>query len=216
MSEVCLFIIAFNNPTYVRDTVNQLLKYSKKIIIIDNHSTYPPMIDYLQSVDGSVKVLRMDKNYGSVVHLHPVVQSHVSGDVYCVTDPDLRFNKDMPINVIDTLVELTEMYKVQRAGLALDITHDIRDDVRYSGKLIREWEAPHWQTRIPHPSLILYHAGVDTTFCVVNKKYSLDNTLRVAGDFTCVHRPWLTYWREELPVQELAYYKSQSKCSSWI
>jgi hypothetical protein len=54
---------------------------------------------------------------------------------------------------------------------------------------------------------------------VSNKKYPDDNGtnhIRIAGDFLCVHRPWLTNWKEELPEDELNFYKAQSKCSTWV
>jgi glycosyltransferase involved in cell wall biosynthesis len=215
---IWVVIIAFNNPTYVSDMVNQLLKYTNNIIIVDNCSTYPKMIEYLETIEKNVKVFRMEKNYGHNVHKENIIQSFIDSDIYCITDPDLRFNTKLPENFIETFAELTEIHNAERVGFALDITTDIRDDIHYQGKLIKEWESNFWNDKIEHPSLVLYKAAIDTTFCLINKKYTSEEPthIRVAGDFTCVHRPWLTYSKTEVPEEELNYYMQHATCSCWV
>ena len=48
---VPLYIPTFNNPTYTTNFINQVdeLNFSK-IIIMDNNSTYPPMIKLLKEL----------------------------------------------------------------------------------------------------------------------------------------------------------------------
>jgi FkbM family methyltransferase len=49
-----------------------------------------------------------------------------------------------------------------------------------------------WKNKINDSDYELYTAGVDTTFCLINKKhiYNFDNVIRVAGNFTSKHLPW--------------------------
>ena len=211
-----VFIIAFNNFTYVRDMVNQLLKHTSNIYIIDNCSSFKPLLEYYEQIKDNINIVVMDQNYGHLVYKHPTIQALIPGDFYCITDPDLKFNKNLPVDFIEQLVTISKKHNAFKLGLALDITTDIRNDVLHFGKSIKEWESPSWIDKINDDSYELYFAGVDTTFCVINRAHlTQDVYIRVAGDFTAVHRPWLTYWKDELSTDELETYKKTSICSNW-
>jgi GT2 family glycosyltransferase len=62
---VPLYIPTFNNPTYTFNFINQVagLNFSK-IIIMDNNSTYPPMITLLNELESKYEVIRLDENLG--------------------------------------------------------------------------------------------------------------------------------------------------------
>lgn len=212
-----VFIIAFNNPTYVSSMIDQLLKYTSDIYIIDNCSTFPPMIKLLDET--KVTVIRMPENYGHKVYERAEIQDLVKGDYYCITDPDLTLNPNLPSNFIEIFKNISDEYKKHKVGFALDHLNNIRTDVRCEGKTITEWEWWLWNFRIDHPTLEMYPSTIDTTFCLINKKYPNDegrNHIRVAGDFLCVHRPWLTTWKNELPTDELEFYKTHATCSTWV
>jgi hypothetical protein len=212
-----VFIIAFNNPTYVSSMVEQLLKYTSDIYIIDNCSTFPPMIKLLDET--KVNVIRMPENYGHKVYQRPEIQDLIKGDFYCITDPDLTLNPKLPSNFIDLFRDISIQYQKHKVGFALDHLNNIRTDVTFQGKTITDWEWWGWNFRIDHPILEMYPSTIDTTFCLINKNYPDDNGrnhIRIAGDFLCIHRPWLTNWKEELPEDELNFYKSHATCSTWI
>ena len=212
-----VFIIAFNNPTYVSSMIDQLLKYTSDIYVIDNCSTFPPMIKLLDET--KVNVIRMPQNYGHMVYLRPEIQDLVKGDCYCITDPDLRLNQNLPSNFIEIFKNISDDYQMYKVGFALDRLNNIRTDVTFKGKSITDWEAFVWNCRVDHPKIEMYYAEIDTTFCLINKKYKDDNLcnhIRVAGDFLCIHRPWLVTWKDELPEDELSFYRTHSKCSSWV
>jgi len=209
---VPIFIISFNNLTYVKSMVDQLKKYTKNIYIVDNCSTYPPLIEYLKNID--VNVIRKNANYGHRVIYGEDIKK-IGGSRYIITDPDLLLNHNLPDNFIEILCELSDKYKANKVGFALDITNNIRDDVFFQGHTIKNWEARFWSNKIPDEYFTLYHAMIDTTFCLINNNYSSVN-IRVAGDFTAVHRPWLINWKSELANDELKHYQQTSICSSWI
>ena len=60
-------IIGFNQYTYIKNMVKQLEKYTNDIVIIDNNSTHPELIDYYKN-DYKYTLLKMDKNYGYKVY----------------------------------------------------------------------------------------------------------------------------------------------------
>ena len=212
--DIPVCIISYNCFTYVKSMVEQLLKYTSNIVIIDNCSTYPPLIEYLKTVN--VKIIRMDRNYGHTVCYRPEVRNIV-GNKYIVTDPDLTLNEKTPSNFIEVLSTLSDTYKVHKVGLALDITGDLRPDQKQK---ISQWESQYWRNRIPHEQYELYVAPIDTTFCLVNfntgMRHDWMTQIRIAGDFTCKHRPWMIGWKNELLPGELEYYLQNNISTTWL
>jgi hypothetical protein len=119
---------------------------------------------------------------------------------FCVTDPDLILNPEMPEDFVAQLVALTERLSIGKAGLALDIAE--RSTMRQEDFLIGEhpwkiwdWEKQFWQDQLdPLPSGDqVFRANIDTTFAVYNKRF-FDRSdplkaVRAAGRFTCKHLP---------------------------
>ena len=84
----------------------------------------------------------------------------------------LKFNPNLPINFIEILSKLSDKYKCQKLGLALDISdHDkMYTTTYYAGHTIYEWEKQAWKTKIDDPDYELYAVETDTTFCLMNKQ----------------------------------------------
>lgn len=212
-------IIGYNQLTFIRNMVNQLEKYTSDISVIDNNSTFKPLLDYYQS-DFKYTLLKQKRNYGHTVYGHEYIQNLV-GDLYILTDPDLQFNSKLPDNFIQQLTEISNEFNVPRVGFALCIdSDDIRTDIDYNGHSIKNWEAQFWQRRISSPQkpkLELYHAPIDTTFCLINRTYSRHGPhIRVAGDFTCFHIPWHKDYHKLLEDGEYESFLENNRSSNWF
>jgi hypothetical protein len=216
LTQIPIFIICWNQYTYVKSMVEQLQKYdiNIKIYIIDNKSTYKPLIKYLKTIDGKngVKVLYQSKNYGHKVYERPEI-IEMGGDKYIVTDPDLTLNPDMPKNFLEIMAELSDKYKTNKIGLALDLKNDIDLTKRLdspTGKTFVENEIQFWQKKQDDPNYELYRAPIDTTFALINTKYpvlgNMNDSIRIAGNFTAVHRPWTLSNKTNVPAEEMEYY----------
>lgn len=218
-STIPIFIISYNQYTFVKSMVEQLSKYSSNIYIIDNKSTYPPLVEYLKSIENKVKVLYMPENYGHRVYLRDEIVK-LGGEKYIITDPDLLLNTKLPQNFIDILSDLSEKYKVGKIGFALDITNNINLNINASDnkQTVVDWESQFWTNKIDDPDYTLYNAQIDTTFVLINTKYYIPDdfsAIRVAGDFTCVHRPWVIGYENDLLDGELKYYHTNNISSTW-
>lgn len=190
------------------------------IIVIDNLSTYPPMVEYLDQIDRTVSVVRLPENIGPHYVFRNQVLFPALPPHFCVTDPDLEFNKNLPSDFMEQLLDLTEEFKVGKAGFAIDISDKesmIETEFIIHGKRrkVWEWEFHNWSHRLRDQ---IYKAGIDTTFAVYNKKYftkeKFYDAVRVAGDFTCRHLPW--YKENRLPKDEEEFYRKASRYSYFL
>jgi FkbM family methyltransferase len=211
-------IIGYNQVTYIKNMVDQLKKYTSDIIIIDNNSTFPPLLDYYRD-DFHYTLLKMDANYGHSIYQDPWIQKLV-GDTYLLTDPDLQFNSKLPDLFIADLLRISNYFKAGRVGFALAIDSDnLRTDVQFAGHSIQGWERQFWLHKLeysPNAHMELYAAFIDTTFCLINKKYSDHHSIRVAGDYTCHHLPWYKDFRTHLQEGEYESYIQHNRSSNWF
>lgn len=188
-----IIIISYNNIKYVINTINQLININpelkQNIIIMDNNSDDVECCNFLDNTE--LSVIRNKDNLGPWVEKYPEVYDSLP-DKYIITDPDLQFNKNLPTNFIDIMSNLSDKYKCEKIGLALDISdHDkMYGNVYYCGHTIYEWEKQAWKTKIDDPDYELYAVETDTTFCLINKQYANKYNIRIAGNFTAKHLPW--------------------------
>lgn len=193
----------------------------RRIMLIDNASTSAEMQQLLASMESQVQVIRLRRNLGPkyfarhwwfYIRLPPV---------FCVTDPDIHFNQNLPADFMETLLALTQEYRIGKAGFALNIQdhHEFRDiTLNFKGKSydIVSWESQFWQEKIgvTKGGDPIFRADLDTTFALYNKKFFLRKkagfyrALRVGGNFTARHLPW---YRESVigAAEERAYAASQ-------
>jgi hypothetical protein len=130
-----LVIIGFNQYTYIKNMVEQLEKYTNDIVIIDNNSTFPELLKYYEN-EYKYNLIKMDKNYGHKVYEKSFI-NYIIGDIYFLTDPDLEFNKNLPDNFIEKMIDISSYYEAEKVGFALLIdSDDIRNDIKSFGKSI--------------------------------------------------------------------------------
>jgi hypothetical protein len=175
-------------------------------------------------------VIFQSKNHGPRHILEDVAVYNRLPDIFCLTDPDLIFNTKMPDDFIVQLADLTEKFKIFKAGFSLNTSKLSSPNVRVQNPAyFLEWEQQFWQKQIgatPEGDAI-YSASIDTTFAVYNKKYLIRknrnkwydklllrpriekrrilDAVRVAGRFTCDHIPWTEI--DIVPEDEKTYYK---------
>jgi hypothetical protein len=190
-----ILIICYNNYKYVQNTLNQINKINKKyykdIQIVDNSSSCHDTIHFLKNID--VKVINNQNNGPWISDQANIHIYNMLPNKYILTDPDLEFNTNLPNNFIEILSKLSDKYKCNKVGFALDISDfDNMYITTYFNNLnIYDWEKQFWTNIIDDNIYDLYNADIDTTFCLVNKNYINDyNNIRVAGNFTAKHLPW--------------------------
>lgn len=175
-----------------------------RIILVDNASTYPPMVDYLATTTHTV--VRCAWNMG---HRSPWLSGAVfelaDDEMYVVTDPDVVPDNDCPLDAIDYFAEVMAAHRdVQRVGFGLRID-DLPDHYAPKADVIA-WETPFWETEIT-PGL--YSAPIDTTFSLARvARPSAMPSLRTGAPYVARHLPW--YENTAEPSEELLYYRQHS------
>jgi len=223
--ETPIIIPVFNLVTYAKFMVEQLESIGlSNFIVCDNNSTYPPMIEYLDSISETHRVVRFEENLGPRAFAERPEFLNILPEYFIVTDPDLIFNAALPKKFISKMKHILDMYEVSKIGFAIDI--EDAEGKFFDGGQVRRWEGAYWNSPVNTYTEKdqLYHAAIDTTFCLHKKDRVIrelshggrgitgTSALRIGDRFTCQHMGW---WKDQpLTQEELDYYHERQQWAS--
>lgn len=216
-TKIPIVIIGWNNLYFVKRFIQQIRRFQLPIIVLDNNSTYQPLLTYYDDIKKelgeNITINLLPQNYGHSVYKK---LQHLLPTVYVLSDPDLQLNTDMPLNFDEHLLNISNSYKAYKVGLALDISDSDKFIEGEYGKLVYKIEKNYYTKPIVHSDYELYAAPTDTTFCLINNNYMSQKTeLRVGGVFKAKHLPWYhNYLRDNIPQDELKVWITNNKSSS--
>lgn len=213
-----IIIINFNQLFYLKLLISALLKkgYSN-IIIVDNNSTYKPLLDYYNSKPLGIKIHRLKTNHGhlSFWKEQGLVKKYTQG-YYVVTDPDIVPLEDCPEDFLETFRKLLDKaYDRTKVGFSLKIDDLPKHNPQV--QVIKDWESQFWTFKI-HPEA--YKAEIDTTFALYrpNYKYKRKNFTKAwRTDFPlqAIHGGWYIN-PNELTEEQSYYLKTANVSASWL
>jgi len=181
------------------------------IYIIDNASTYPPLLEYYKT--SKYLVFQLTKNVGHLAFWDTHVQQWFKNQYYILTDPDIIPVEECPLDVVSYFLEILENRpSITKVGFGLKID-DIPDFYPRKQEVI-EWEKEFWNEPLGND---LYKAKIDTTFALYkpNTRYQQwETTLRTGGNFIARHLPWYEN-PEKISEEELFFKKVTTAVSSW-
>jgi hypothetical protein len=193
-----------NRYTFLKELIEWLEKNNyRNIYILDNDSTYPPLLEYYRSTPH--KIIFLGKNVGYKALWKSGIFNEIKKGYYVYTDPDVLPGAKCPPTLIEDLYKILLKYKtIEKIGVALRID-DIPDSYANKKEVIRiekEW----WAKKVEEN---IYDAPVDTTFALYRPFAQGDaeecKAYRVAGDHTFKHQPW--YENSAAPEEEDLYYR---------
>lgn len=195
------FPVVINNKDRLeapRAMVEALLERdTEQIWIYDNASTYEPLLEWYNKIEGQVKIVR-GHNAGYLALWSTKLIDRIPGEWLCYTDPDLELNPNMPYNYQEQMLAVAEEHQINKVGLALRVD-DLPDHYPFKQQVLRN-EDRWWHDEVA-PNL--FKADTDTTFHLT-KRVDQFKSIRMAGDFTCRHLPWY-YDPENMPTDEQYY-----------
>src|SRR5271157_1237960 len=213
--EIPVYINTRNRLSPMRKLIEWLLASgTKKVVVIDNASTYPPLLEYYRRGEG-FEVYYVGRNGGPRAFWDHELYKKQSTP-YIITDADMVPDKGCPKDLIHQmnvlLHENPESGKVG-PGLRLDDIPDIPASEKLNGWCIKE-QQPYWLRR--HSSLSFY-APVDTTFALYGEgnpsQSQHHNNLRMDFPYVFRHLPW--YVTQENMDDEEKYYRTHTEIGPW-
>ena len=204
-----------NRITYLLQLIGWLEMHGfKNIHIIDNNSTYPPLLDFYSKT--SYKVFRLKENVGHLALWKTPVFKLFKKDYYIYTDPDVVPVEDCPPDAIDYFMKKLMQYDhIEKIGFGLKID-DLPDFYKDKQKVI-DWEKQFWKIIVEAD---IFDAHVDTTFALY-KPFANGHLIglksyRTGGKYVARHLPW--YEDSEHPTEENMFYKNNVRpgASHWI
>lgn len=214
-----VIIINYNQLFYLQQLVDFLLERNfKNIIIIDNKSDYPPLLDYYKIMEKKITIEHMSENFGFDVFMkNKELQRKYAKGYFFLTDSDIVPNKNLPHNFSDIMLNLLDKYynNITKIGFALEI-NDIPEYYPLREK-VQKWEKKHWSNEVEKD---IYKSPIDTTFAlykpnfVYKERNQFLKALRMGGAFTAKHGGWYLNTKE-LTHEQLHYLKTTNESSSW-
>lgn len=217
----CLFEIpvVINNRNRLSTLKSLILSLEglgfKKVMILDNDSTYPPLLEFYQSTQCSVCMLQ--ENKGPMALWKSDVWKKLKHDFYIYTDSDVvpSFESDSEMGrkfLRKMLWAFVRHPTYQKIGLGLQID-DLPSTFKNRSAVI-DHEKKYWDKKTKDHYFI---APVDTTFAIYapgeSGGYWL-RALRTGPPFLGKHLPWYVD-SSHLPEEELFYQKYANHWSTW-
>lgn len=212
--DVPIFINARDRLGVMKKLIDWLLDAGyRKLIVLDNDSTYPPLSEYYAALerDRRVKIIRLGKNLGyKALWLSNILERLKISTPYVYTDPDVLPIERCPKDFLKRLMKLLDgNHELRKVGLGL-----IYDDITFFDRTrIQQFEATLYDgSRVGDE---IYFAQVDTTFALYAnvRHYNLRFSLRTLGDLQIYHLPWYFDY-DNLPDDEKYYIEHAESCAS--
>jgi glycosyltransferase involved in cell wall biosynthesis len=227
MKSTHIFICSYNRHNPLQHLVNCLLSRGyNNIVILDNQSTYKPLLDWYKTLnDTPVVIYNCKHNYGPGAldrcrfeeeefrsrYLHII-----ENEYHVYTDSDVVPVDEIPNDFIDDMVEIAKKYEIPKLGLSLRID-DLPEHFSLKQQVIAHEGDFFHRGYIADDKCQVFKAPVDTTFALNAPGLNCGlygEAYRMGGLYFARHAPWY-YDTNNLPDDEKYYYQHITQISHW-
>lgn len=201
-----------NRFTFLKMMIDQLQSFGyHNIYVLDNDSTYPPLLEYYKTIPANVIFLKENVGYKALWESN--VFEQFKNNYYVYSDPDILLQSDCPEDFVYQLYShLIKYPSKEKAGVALKID-DLPEHYAHKLEAIRN-EKPFWEKQLDKD---VYDAPVDTTLALY-RPLAFGNAeeceaIRVGGKLAAQHLTWYLD-SAHLSEEELFYKNSIKKDTS--
>lgn len=198
-----IYLTNMNRLTTTKKMVEDLFKLNgnSKINIIDNASTYPPLLEWYEEVKNDINIIYNSINLGPWTFFYGGTYTTTNSDYYIYSDADLELNPNMPYNWQEIMLDYINKYD-RKSSLVLRID-DIPDNYEFKNKILEHQSVCWYESEEKE----VYKAITDMTFSMDKKSNGYRyESIRLGGNFTCRHIPWYTNF-ENIDEEEKYYLK---------
>ena len=212
--DIPVFIVNRNRLDALRRLVGWLLAAgTRRVVIMDNASDYPPLLAWYEQLPEGAKLMRLEQNHGPYVLWQQGVHQ-VLDTPYVLTDSDVVPDAACPRDLIGRLLEVLQRHPdAKKVGPGLRI--DNLPDSYAEADTVRKWESQFWE----HPVAPgVFAAPIDTTFALYPARGEFSNeacNLRLGAPYLTEHTPW--YVDEAALSAEERHYREHTSAtySNW-
>lgn len=226
--KIPVFVISFNRLTCLQRLIAWLETAEwAEPIIVDNGSTYEPLLEWFEGLRGAIAIQRCEDNYGPYRIWEQRLFdpfTNARQPFYAVTDPDILPTADCPRDAIARLVDVSRATRSPKVGLSLRL-----DGIPSSlpgHEAVRDWEEkmqrPDIVRAVDDPSgrsIACYPSMLDTTFQVNHRDRVPPSEgspgIRLAHPYEADHLGWQID-PEDLSAEDRFYWQTASASASTI
>ncbi|MDE0838375.1 MAG: glycosyltransferase [Kiritimatiellae bacterium] len=187
------------------------------IVILDNASSYEPLLAYYRDLVGTagVSVVRLGYNSG-LEGVQDAAQDLSVCENIVVTDPDLVPYATTPTDILGRMHEALVKYpEVNMVGASLEIK-DIPETYPLREKVLA-WESRFWEPQAARVGDIGVEAWVDTTFAMYRRSadvLAITPAMRLDRPYTLKHVDWYTD-PSNMSDEQAHYARVSQPIASW-
>lgn len=194
-----------NRLSTLKSLIEWLEGLDVRIFVLDNDSSYPPLLEFYETIRSNVEVIKLKQNIGNEAIYFWGGHLSFSERYYVYTDSDVVPKQECPKDLIEYLVKCKERHKhTPKIGVSLEI-NDLPPCFAFRNEVIK-WESKYWTEKEGD----LWRASVDTTFAIYDRmglaatQHIVHGLLRTDRPYTARHLPW--YVDNDCLDEEEKYY----------
>lgn len=212
--DIPIFINARDRLGMLQRLVNWVVNAGyRRIYILDNDSTYPPLLSYYQTLERvpAIQVVRLGRNIGHTALWNSGILEILKIDTpYVYSDPDVVPVEECPVDVLEYMLAVLRKYPfLRKVGLGLKT-----DDISFYNAEEQKYLESLFYKQLLEDNL--YFCQVDTTFALYRnyRHYEVFGSARTVGKRMAYHLPWYLDY-DNLPEDE-QYYIAHANQSSTL
>ena len=199
-----------NFLTWPKAMVERIKEYDGvgEIIIVDNDSTYPPLLEWYAT--NPCRIERLDTNVGMGAPWVSGVVKELNGAPYVLTDPDLGL-EETPDNTLLYLLDKLNTLQLDKVGLGLDWQIVEKKSPYY--ERLNLYEKSRWN-KSPVKDGVYTEVQIDTTFALYNVDHYFIGGGSTTFPYVARHYPWEFSIEEARNSEEFMYYMDNATSAS--
>jgi len=199
-----------NFLTWPKAMVERIKEYDGvgEIIIVDNDSTYPPLLEWYAT--NPCRIERLNDNLGMGAPWVSEVVKQLNGAPYVLTDPDMGL-EDTPDDTLLYLFDRLNSLQLDKVGLGLDWQIVEKKSPYY--ERLNVYEKNRWSNS-PVIDGVYTEVQIDTTFALYNVDHYFIGGGSTTFPYVARHYPWEFSIEEARNNEEFMYYMDNATSAS--
>ena len=182
-----------------------------RILVIDNGSTYPPLLEYYRTHARVLELRFAFRNLGPTAPW--VLRLEQLRTRFIVSDPDVVPAPGCPRDLVERLHHMLDYYQCSKVGPSLRI--DNLPDCYAKKREVLRWEKQFWAKPVQGNC---FQAAIDTTFALYaagSAPWPREPHFRLAPPYAIEHVPWYEDSAAAIPERDFYQGHAAGQWNHW-